>query len=154
MAGSVNKVTLLGYLGGDPETRRSQDGRAIVNLSLATGESWTDRRTGERRDKTEWHRVVVFNEALAKVAEQYLRKGSRVYLEGQIQTRKWQDQQGAERTTTEIVLPAFGAVLVLLDRAASDDGSGDRRPPQVGGAAARTGATAGRAADLDDEIPF
>ncbi|KZL19118.1 Single-stranded DNA-binding protein [Pseudovibrio axinellae] len=115
MAGSVNKVILVGNLGADPEVRRTQDGRPIVNLRIATSESWRDRSSGERRERTEWHRVVVFNEGLAKVAEQYLRKGSKVYLEGQIQTRKWQDQSGQDRYSTEIVLQGFNSTLTMLD---------------------------------------
>src|SRR5882672_12330642 len=109
MAGSVNKVILLGNLGRDPEVRHTQDGKAIVNLSLATSENWRDKQTGERREKTEWHRVVIFNENLAKVAEQYLKKGSKIYIEGQLQTRKWQDQQGQDRYSTEVVLQGFSS---------------------------------------------
>src|SRR6266702_2650056 len=104
MAGSVNKVILVGNLGKDPESRRTQDGRPIANLSVATSETWRDKATGERRERTEWHRVVIFNEGLAKIAEQYLKKGAKVYLEGQLQTRKWQDQQGQDKYTTEVVL--------------------------------------------------
>ncbi len=116
MAGSVNKVILIGNLGADPEVRRTQDGRPIVNLRLATSENWKDKATGERKEKTEWHRVVIFNENLCKVAEQYLKKGSKVYIEGQLQTRKWQDQSGAERYSTEVVLQNFRGELTLLDR--------------------------------------
>ena len=112
---SVNKVILVGNLGRDPEVRHTQDGKPIVNLSIATSESWRDRNSGERKEKTEWHRVVIFNEALAKVAEQYLKKGSTIYIEGQLQTRKWTDQSGAERYSTEIVLQRFRGELVLLD---------------------------------------
>lgn len=115
MAGSVNKVILVGNLGADPEIRRTQDGRPIANLRIATSESWRDRNTGERREKTEWHRVVIFNDGLCKVAEQYLRKGSKVYLEGQLQTRKWQDQSGQDRYSTEIVLQGFNSNLTMLD---------------------------------------
>ena len=115
MAGSVNKVILVGNLGADPEIRRTQDGRPIANLSIATSESWKDRNTGERRDKTEWHRVVIFSEGLCRIAEQYLRKGSKVYLEGQLQTRKWQDQNGQDRYSTEVVLQGFNATLTMLD---------------------------------------
>ena len=114
MAGSVNKVTLVGNLGRDPEVRQTQDGRPIVNLSVATSESWRDRSSGERREKTEWHRVVIFNENLARIAEQYLRKGSNVYVEGQLQTRKWTDQQGIEKYTTEVVISRFKGELTLL----------------------------------------
>ena len=115
MAGSVNKVILVGNLGADPEIRRTQDGRPIANLSLATTDSWRDKNTGERKERTEWHRVVIFNEGLCRVAEQYLRKGSKVYLEGQLQTRKWQDQQGQDRWSTEVVLQGFSSQLTMLD---------------------------------------
>ena len=115
MAGSVNKVILVGNLGADPEIRRTQDGRPIVNLRIATSESWRDRNSGERRERTEWHRVVVFSEGLAKVAEQFLRKGSKVYIEGQLQTRKWQDQSGQDKYSTEIVLQGFNSTLTMLD---------------------------------------
>src|SRR5512142_2422935 len=119
MAGSVNKVILLGNLGADPEVRHTQDGRPIVNLRVATSENWRDKATGERRERTEWHRVVIFNENLAKIAEQYLKKGSKVYREGQLQTRKWQDQSGQDRYSTEVVLQQFRGELTLLDRAGS-----------------------------------
>ncbi len=115
MAGSVNKVILVGNLGADPEVRRMSDGRPVVNLRIATSENWKDRNTGERRERTEWHRVVIFSEGLAKVAENYLRKGSKVYIEGQLQTRKWQDQSGADRYSTEIVLQGFNSTLTMLD---------------------------------------
>jgi single-strand DNA-binding protein len=115
MAGSVNKVILVGNLGRDPEIRRTQDGRPIANLRVATSESWKDRNSGERKERTEWHSVVIFNENLAKVAEQYLRKGSKVYVEGQLQTRKWQDQQGQDRYSTEVVLQGFSGTLTMLD---------------------------------------
>src|SRR5690606_22174506 len=115
MAGSVNKVLLIGNLGSDPEVRRMQSGDAVVNLSVATSESWRDKHSGERREKTEWHRVVIFNDHLAKVAEQYLRKGMKVYLEGQLQTRKWQDQSGQDRYSTEVVLQRFRGELQMLD---------------------------------------
>lgn len=115
MAGSVNKVILIGNLGGDPEIKRTQDGRPIANLSIATSDSWRDKTTGERKEKTEWHRVVVFNEGICKVAEQYLKKGSKVYIEGQLQTRKWQDKEGKDRYSTEVVLQNFGATLTMLD---------------------------------------
>ncbi len=115
MAGSVNKVILVGNLGADPEIRRTQDGRPIVNLRLATSETWRDRASGERRERTEWHRVVIFNEGLAKVAEQYLKKGAKVYIEGQLQTREWEDQQGQKRFTTEVVLQGFNSTLTMLD---------------------------------------
>lgn len=115
MAGSVNKVILIGNLGKDPEIRRTQDGRPIANLRVATTDTWRDKNSGERREKTEWHSVVIFNENLCKVAEQYLRKGSKVYIEGALQTRKWQDQSGADRYSTEVVLQGFGGTLTMLD---------------------------------------
>src|SRR5256714_2279906 len=115
MAGSVNKVILVGNLGKDPEIRRTQDGRPIANLSVATSETWRDKATGERRERTEWHRVVIFNEGLCRIAEQYLKKGSKVYLEGQLQTRKWQDQSGQDKYTTEVVLQGFNSQLTMLD---------------------------------------
>ncbi|WP_153769287.1 single-stranded DNA-binding protein [Labrenzia sp. CE80] len=124
MAGSVNKVILVGNLGADPEIRRTQDGRPIANLRIATSETWRDRGTGERREKTEWHRVVIFNEGLCKVAEQYLRKGSKVYLEGQLQTRKWQDQSGQDKYSTEIVLQGFNSTLTMLDGRGEGGGEG------------------------------
>ena len=132
MAGSVNKVILVGNLGKDPEIRRTQDGRPIANLSVATSESWRDKATGERKEKTEWHRVVIFNEGLCKVAEQYLKKGAKVYLEGQLQTRKWTDQSGADKYSTEVVLQGFNSNLTMLEGRSgggggfgSDDSSGD-----------------------------
>jgi single-strand DNA-binding protein len=128
MAGSVNKVILVGNLGADPDIRRTQDGRPIVNLSVATSEIWRDKSTGERREKTEWHRVVIFNEGLAKVAENYLNKGSKVYLEGQLQTRKWQDQSGQDRYATEVVLQGFGGSLVMLDGAQGRGGGSGYKP--------------------------
>jgi len=128
MAGSVNKVILVGNLGADPEIRRTQDGRPIANLRIATSESWRDRNTGERREKTEWHRVVIFNEGLCKVAESYLRKGSKVYLEGQLQTRKWQDQSGQDRYSTEVVLQGFSSNLTMLDGRGEGTGSGGGLP--------------------------
>jgi len=137
MSGSINKVILVGNVGQDPEVRRMSNGDAVVNLSVATGESWRDKSSGERREKTEWHRVVIFNEHLAKVAEQYVRKGSKVYVEGQIQTRKWTDQQGQDKYSTEIVLNRFRGDLQMLD---SKGGGEERREPAP--------------ADLDDEIPF
>src|SRR5438874_12388853 len=117
MAGSVNKVTLVGNLGRDPDVRRLTSGDPVVNLSIATAESWRDKASGERKEKTEWHRVVIFNENIAKVAEQYLKKGSKVYLEGQLQTRKYTDQQGVEKYSTEVVLQGFNSALTMLDRA-------------------------------------
>lgn len=124
MSGSVNKVILVGNLGFDPEIRRTQDGRAIVNLRLATSESWRDKQTGERREKTEWHRVVIFNDGLAKVAEQYLKKGSKVYVEGQLQTREWEDKEGQKRTTTEVVLQGLNSTLTMLDSPRGGSGGG------------------------------
>src|SRR5690348_10547241 len=125
MAGSVNKVILVGNLGRDPEVRRTQANDAIVNLSVATSENWRDKQTGERREKTEWHRVVIFNENLAKVAEQYLRKGSKVYLEGSLTTRKWTDKDGQEKYSTEVVLNRFNGTLVMLDgRGGGGEGGG------------------------------
>src|SRR5271169_2326253 len=119
MAGSVNKVILVGNLGKDPEIRRTQDGRPIANLSVATSENWRDKATGERKEKTEWHRVVIFNEGLCKVAEQYLKKGAKVYVEGSLQTRKWTDQSGVEKYSTEVVLQGFGSALTMLDSRSS-----------------------------------
>src|SRR5437588_11220309 len=117
MAGSVNNVNLVGTLGKDPEIRRTQDGRPIANLSVATSETWRDKNSGERKETTEWHRVVIFSEGLCKIAEQYLKKGAKVYLEGSLQTRKWQDQSGQDKYTTEVVLQGFNSVLTMLDRA-------------------------------------
>ena len=158
MAGSVNKVILIGNLGADPEIRHTQDGRAIANLRVATSDSWRDKASGERREKTEWHRVVIFNENLAKIAEQYLKKGSKVYLEGSLQTRKWEDQQGQERYTTEVVLQGFNAQLTMLDgkprdgAAESDQRGGDfGRSGPFGGAGGKGGSFD---KELDDEIPF
>ncbi|HSR56273.1 MAG TPA: single-stranded DNA-binding protein [Alphaproteobacteria bacterium] len=153
MAGSVNKVILVGNLGRDPEVRSTQDGAKIVQLSLATSESWKDRATGERRERTEWHRVVIFNERLADVAEQYLRKGSKIYVEGQLQTRKWQDKEGMDRYTTEVVLGRFRGELTMLDSRASSEGGG--YGGSGGGSSEPVPAGAGGGApDLDDEIPF
>jgi len=121
MSGSVNKVILIGHLGADPEIRHTQDGRAIANLRLATTESWRDKNSGEKREKTEWTTVVIFNEGLAKVAEQYTRKGSKIYVEGALQTRKWQDKEGNDRYSTEVVLQGFNSTLVLLDGKGKDD---------------------------------
>lgn len=155
MAGSVNKVILVGNLGRDPEVRRMTSGEPIVNLSVATSESWRDKASGERKEKTEWHRVVIFNENLAKVAEQYLRKGSKVYLEGQLATRKWTDKDGQEKYTTEIVLNRFRGELVLLDARGEGAGAGG-----FGGGNARVSQGGGDApasfdrSELDDEIPF
>src|SRR6201991_2337517 len=125
MAGSVNKVILIGNLGADPEIRRTQDGRPIANLRIATSESWRDKATGERKEKTEWHRVVIFSEGLCKIVEQYLKKGSKVYLEGSLQTRKWQDQSGQDKYSTEVVLQRFRGELVLLDSRGGGGGVGE-----------------------------
>jgi single-strand DNA-binding protein len=165
MAGSVNKVILIGNLGRDPEVRRLNSGEPVVNLRVATSESWRDKATGERKERTEWHSVVIFNPNLAKIAEQYLKKGSKVYLEGQLQTRKWQDQAGVEKYTTEVVLQNFRGELTLLDSRGSGEGgafessgggsdfgssgptaSRERKPAMAGGG--------GRRSDMDDEIPF
>lgn len=179
MAGSVNKVILVGNLGRDPEIRRTQDGRPIANLRIATSENWRDKNSGERREKTEWHSVVIFNENLCKVVEQYLKKGAKVYIEGALQTRKWQDQQGQERYSTEVVLQGFNGTLTMLDGRAggagmSDGGQSDyggsddfagggggggysepRRQVSRGGGGS-SGGGGGKAFDkqLDDEIPF
>ncbi|MGA8497404.1 MAG: single-stranded DNA-binding protein [Xanthobacteraceae bacterium] len=170
MAGSVNKVILIGNLGADPEIRRTQDGRPVANLRLATSESWKDKTSGERKEKTEWHRVVIFNENLCRIAEQYLKKGSKVFIEGALQTRKWQDQSGQDRYSTEVVLQGFRGELTLLDRAggsgAGAGGGGDfgaddtgdfgssgpsRKVAAAAGAGARGGGGRG---EMDDEIPF
>jgi single-strand DNA-binding protein len=161
MAGSVNKVILIGNLGADPEIRRTQDGRPIANLRVATSETWRDKNTGERKEKTEWHRVVIFNEGLCKVVEQYVKKGSKVYLEGQLQTRKWTDKDNIERYSTEVVLQGFNSVLTMLDGRSggggmgADEGGGfssspaprERQPAMAGGGG-------GKRDDMDDEIPF
>ena len=165
MAGSINKVILVGNLGRDPEVRATQDGSKIVNLSLATSERWKDRNTGEQRERTEWHRVVIFNENLGRIAEQYLRKGSTCYIEGQLQTRKWTDQQGTEKYTTEVVLQRYRGELTLLggrgDSAMSDgDFGGDSisySPKSADSARPSSGSTPPpmrESSDLDDDIPF
>ena len=162
MAGSVNKVILVGNLGADPEVRQTQDGRPIVNLRVATSDSWRDKATGEQREKTEWHRVVIFNEGLCRVAEQYLKKGSKVYLEGQLQTRKWQDQSGQDRYSTEVVLQGFNSTLTMLDGRQGAGGGEERQSgggsdfgrsgPMGGGKSGGGGASFDK--ELDDEIPF
>lgn len=159
MAGSVNKVILVGNLGRDPEARQMQDGNPVVNLSLATSESWRDKNTGERREKTEWHRVVIFNDKLADVAQKYLRKGSKIYIEGQLQTRKWTDQSGVEKYSTEVVLQRFRGELQMLDRAGEGGGGGggggdydQDRPAGGGSGGSDSGAPSG--GSLDDDIPF
>ena len=156
MAGSVNKVILVGNLGRDPEVRHTQAGGLIVQLSVATSENWRDRASGERRERTEWHRVVIFNEKMAEVAQKYLRKGAKVYLEGQLQTRKWTDQSGVEKYTTEVVLPRFGGTMTMLDGRSGggggDFGPADDGPDSGGGGGGASPPT--RGGDLDDDIPF
>ncbi|NHT77525.1 single-strand binding protein [Rhizobium sp. PP-F2F-G38] len=179
MAGSVNKVILIGNVGADPEIRRTQDGKPIANLRIATSESWRDRNSGERREKTEWHTVVVFNEGLCKVVEQYVKKGAKLYLEGALQTRKWQDKDGNDRYSTEVVLQGFNSTLTMLDgrdgggsgggggsRGSSEYGGGSGgsnygddydRPAQSSGArsgGSTGGSSGGFSRDLDDDIPF
>jgi single-strand DNA-binding protein len=159
MAGSVNKVILVGNLGRDPEIRSTQDGQRIANFTLATSENWRDRVSGERKERTEWHRVVIFNDRLSEIAEKYLKKGAKVYVEGQLQTRKWTDQQGQERYTTEIVLTRFKGELTMLDGARDRIGGAIEGGYDEGGYSETPRAAAparGRAAnaDLDDEIPF
>jgi len=154
MAGSVNKVVLIGNLGRDPEVRRLSSGDPVVNLSVATSESWRDKASGERKERTEWHRVVIFNENLAKVAEQYLHKGSKVYLEGQLQTRKYTDKDGAEKYTTEVVLQRFRGELVMLDSRGGDSDRAERPAMAGAGAGAGEGSRSFERAELDDEIPF
>ncbi|MEZ5758847.1 MAG: single-stranded DNA-binding protein [Emcibacteraceae bacterium] len=155
MAGSVNKVILIGNLGRDPEIRHTQDGSPIVQLSVATSDTWKDRATGERRERTEWHRVVIFNEHLCKVAENYLKKGSKVYVEGSLQTRKWTDQQGVEKYTTEVVLQRFNGELTMLDgRGEGGDGGGYGGGDYGGGSSGGFNQDTGGGSDFDDEIPF
>ena len=170
MAGSVNKVILVGNLGRDPEIRSTQDGTKVANLSLATSETWRDRNSGERRERTEWHRVVIFNDKLCEVAEKYLRKGSKIYIEGQLQTRKWTDKEGQERYTTEVVLQRFRGELTMLDGRQDGGGGGgygDDGGPGGGGGfggggsggggfggGGSGGGSGGGGSDLDDEIPF
>ncbi|MCP8882038.1 single-stranded DNA-binding protein [Devosia sp. XJ19-1] len=168
MAGSVNKVILVGNLGNDPEVRNLPSGGKVVNLSVATSENWKDKNTGERREKTEWHRVVIFSEGLARVAESYLRKGSKVYIEGQLQTRKWQDQSGADKYSTEVVLQGFNSNLTLLDGRGENAGDGGGygagdsggfrgvRDNSGGGGGRRPSANAPafEPGGMDDDIPF
>ena len=174
MAGSVNKVILVGNLGADPEIRRLNSGEPVVNIRIATSESWRDKNSGERKEKTEWHNVVIFNEGIAKVAEQYLKKGMKVYVEGQLQTRKWQDQTGADKYTTEVVLQKFRGELQMLDARGQGEGGqvggysgggasrgsdfGQSSPNESfnrgGGSAPRGGGGGGSSRELDDEIPF
>ena len=163
MAGSVNKVILVGNLGRDPEVRSTQDGSKIVNLSIATSERWKDKNTGEQREKTEWHRVVIFNENLGRIAEQYLRKGSTCYIEGQLQTRKWTDQQGVEKYTTEVVLQRYRGEMTLLGGRGDSSSMGDSggyggnqvsydQTPQAGGQSSPPPMRSSK--DMDDDIPF
>jgi single-strand DNA-binding protein len=161
MAGSVNKVILVGNLGRDPEVRRMASGEPVVNLSVATSETWRDKQSGERKERTEWHRVVIFNENLAKVAEQYLKKGSKVYVEGQLQTRKYTDQAGAEKYTTEVVLQRFRGELALLDSRGSGEGAGGGWQDEFGQSTPLDRPSGNRpqernsfSRDLDDEVPF
>ncbi len=161
MAGSVNKVILIGNLGRDPEVRSFPNGGKVCNLRIATSETWRDRNTGERREKTEWHSVAIFSEGLVKVAEQYLRKGSKVYIEGQLETRKWQDQSGADRYSTEVVLRNFSSTLVMLDGRGEGGGGGGFDDDRSGGYGGSSGGQGGYGGgqqssrqDLDDEIPF
>ena len=177
MAGSVNKVILVGNLGKDPEVRSTQDGSKIVNLTLATSETWNDRASGERKERTEWHRIVIFNDRVADVAERFLKKGAKIYVEGSLQTRKWTDQQGQERYTTEVVIGRFNGQLTMLDGRSGGEGGGfgggvesgsgagytprERAPAAAARPAAAGGARSGgpswdapKGGDLDDEIPF
>jgi single-strand DNA-binding protein len=154
MAGSVNKVILVGNLGRDPEVRHTQAGGLIVQLSVATSENWRDKASGERKERTEWHRVVIFNEKLAEVAQKYLRKGAKVYVEGQIQTRKWTDQSGVEKYTTEVVLPRFGGTMTMLDGRGGDSGGGGDYGSDQGGGNDRPAAQPPMRGDMDDDIPF
>ena len=158
MAGSVNKVILVGNLGREPEVRHGQDGSKIVTFSVATSESWKDRTTGERKDRTEWHRVVIFNDRLGEVAERYLHKGSKVFLEGQLQTRKWTDNEGIEKYTTEVVLSKFRGELTMLDSKGSMEGSPIPGPAAAPSMAAPSAATSAAPSnnfdDLEDDIPF
>src|SRR3982074_1775927 len=165
MAGSGNKVLLVGNLGKDPEVRRMQNGNPVVNLSVATSDSWRDKATGERKEKTEWHRVVIFSEGLCKIAEQYLKKGAKVYIEGQLQTRKWTDQSGVEKYSTEVVLQNFNSTLTMLDGRSGGGGGSFGQDESAGrefgshgpsrAAPRREAAAAGaRNSDMDDDIPF
>src|ERR1700704_806231 len=164
MAGSVNKEILVGNLGKDPEIRRTQDGRPIANLSVATSDTWRDKATGERKEKTEWHRVVIFSEPLCKIVEQYLKKGAKVYIEGALQTRKWTDASGVEKYSTEVVLQGFNSTLTMLDGRSggggnfggSDDAGGDFGSGGPSSAAPRraVAAAGARNSDMDDDIPF
>jgi single-strand DNA-binding protein len=166
MAGSVNKVILIGNVGADPEIRRTQDGRPIANIRLATSEQWRDRNTGERREKTEWHNVVVFNEGLCKVVEQYVKKGAKLYIEGALQTRKWTDQNGNDRYTTEVVLQGFNSTLTMLDGRGEGGGRqggyddsfggdyGSSAPARSSGQSRSSQSAPSFSRDMDDDIPF
>jgi len=159
MSGSVNKVIIVGHLGRDPESRSFQNGGKVVNMRVATSETWKDRNSGERKERTEWHSVAILSEGLANVAERYLRKGSKVYLEGALRTRKWQDQSGADRYSTEVVLNGFQAQLVLLDRNGGEAGSGGNddmsgQDSGFGGGGSGGGRPAAFESDLDDDVPF
>ena len=171
MAGSLNRVCLIGHLGADPEMRRTQDGRPIANFRIATSETWRDKNSGERRENTEWHSIVVFTEGLAKIVEQYVKKGSKIYVEGAMQTRKWQDKDGVERYTTEVVLKAFNGTILLLDGRGDGNGGGRRdrdddrsgRSDDIRGgdsrndrqrSSARNDQGSSFSRDMDDDIPF
>ena len=159
MAGSVNKVILIGNLGRDPEVRTFQNGGRIANLSLATSETWRDKASGERKERTEWHRIVILNDKLVEVAERFLKKGSRVFVQGQFRTRKWQDQSGQDRYTTEIVIGGFGGILTMLDGKPAGSGDSGRSASNEGTTTTHYGAHGGQSAggfsdDLDDDIPF
>jgi single-strand DNA-binding protein len=168
MAGSVNKVILVGNLGRDPEIRNMASGGMVVNMSVATSDNWRDKATGERKERTEWHRVVIFNDKLGEIAQKYLRKGSKVYLEGQLATRKWTDKDNQERYTTEVVVPRFGGTLTLLDSRGGEGGGGGGDDYDMGGGSMggsggmgggggrspARGGGGGRPADLDDDVPF
>ncbi len=153
MAGSVNKVILVGNLGADPEVRKFQNGGSVCNLRIATSENWKDKNTGERREKTEWHSVAIFSEGLTRIAEQYLRKGSKIYIEGQLETRKWQDKNGNDRYTTEVVLRNFNSSMVMLDgRSGGGGGGGNDRA--AGGMSEQGSSSGGQSYEMDDDIPF
>ena len=153
MAGSLNKVTLIGNIGRDPEIRSTQDGREVANLSVATSETWKDKNTGEKKERTEWHRIVVFSQSIIGVIKNYITKGSKLYIEGSLQTRKWNDQSGAERYTTEIVVQQYGGSLVMLDNKSSNENySSNASSTSSQGMATGTGGY--EVQDMDDEIPF
>ena len=157
MAGSMNEVNLIGHLGADPEIKKLNDGRPVANLRLATSESWKDKNTGEKRERTEWHRITIFNEGLCGVVEKYTRKGSKIFVRGQLQTRKWQDQSGQDRYSTEVVLQGFGGQIILLDGKRDGDSGGDYdRGRSDSGSARSAGRTGGGSLsdDMDEEIPF